>query len=196
MKCHTRVVAAPELKMSLQWLQKAIALDSCVFFFFCFSEDKDSVDWDDLSKLTYLTMFIRESLRTHSPVQWISRQTTQPHTLPDGRSIPSGTIIGIVSRACHMDPKHWPDPDRFDPERFSTEASKGRHPYAFIPFSAGPRNCIGQNFAMNEMKSSVALILKRFKLFVDEDRDKPREEHVLVLKSGNGVWLKLKPVSS
>ena len=154
---------------------------------------KREVSWDDTYNLRYLTMCIRESLRTHPPVPSIGRCMTEQVQLPNGKVIPSGTwtIVSIV--ACHLDPHIWPNPEHFDPERFSSDTSK-RHSHAFIPFSAGARNCIGQHFAMNELKTALALILQQFELDIDES--KPAEKFTeLVMRSANGIWLKLTPIS-
>ena len=64
----------------------------------------------------------------------------------DGYVIPKGTAVGVPHIALHRNPQVWPEPLEFNPERFFPENNQGRHPYAFTPFSAGPRNCIGNKF--------------------------------------------------
>ncbi|XP_070534668.1 cytochrome P450 4B1-like [Ptychodera flava] len=149
-------------------------------------------EWDDLSKIPYTTMCIKESLRLHPPVPYIARQLTKPMVLPDGRTVPAGHIASVNIFACHHNGNIWPNPGVYDPERFSPENMKDRSPHAFVPFSAGPRNCIGQNFAMNELKVSVAMTIHRFELAVDESKP-PSRVCQLVLRSTNGIHLYIKP---
>ena len=65
-----------------------------------------------------------------------------------GYFIPKGTTVGVSTFQLHRNPEIWPEPLIFNPDRFLSENSQGRHPYAFIPFSAGPRNCIGRSFKL------------------------------------------------
>ena len=149
--------------------------------------------WEDLPKLNYLTMCLKESLRITPPVAGIGRNTTENHTLYDGRIIPKGTYIILGIYSVHLNPDTWPNPNEYNPERFTSEAIKDRHPYSYIPFSAGPRNCIGQHFAMNEMKTLLALILKKFQLAPDE-QNPPDQIQSLVLRSGNGMRVYVTPL--
>ncbi|XP_030061112.1 cytochrome P450 4B1 [Microcaecilia unicolor] len=156
--------------------------------------DRDTVEWDDLAKMTYITMCIKESLRLYPPVPGVSRQLTKPVTFYDGRSLPADSLVGISIYSLHRNARVWKDPEVFDPYRFSAENSASRHAYAFVPFAAGPRNCIGQNFAMNEMKVATALTLRRFRFSPDETQP-PIKIPQLVLRSKNGIHVYLKKIS-
>nr|XP_033772207.1 cytochrome P450 4B1-like isoform X2 [Geotrypetes seraphini] len=153
--------------------------------------DRDTVEWEDLGKMTYTTMCIKESLRMYPPVPDVLRQLKKPITFFDGRSLPADSLVMLSIYIIHRLPDVWQDPEVFDPLRFSPENSSDRHPHAFVPFAAGIRNCIGQNFAMNEMKVAVALTLQRFQLSPDESRP-PIKMPQIVLKSLTGIHLYLK----
>ncbi|XP_007944894.1 cytochrome P450 4A11-like [Orycteropus afer afer] len=147
------------------------------------------ITWDHLNKMPYTTMCIKEALRLYPPVPNIGRALSKPITFPDGRSLPKGIRISLNFYALHHNPKVWSDPEVFDPSRFAPSSS--RHTHAFLPFSAGSRNCIGKQFAMMELKVAVALILLRFELSLDPTRV-PLPIVGLVLKSCNGIHLHLK----
>ncbi|XP_059107750.1 leukotriene-B4 omega-hydroxylase 3-like [Peromyscus eremicus] len=153
----------------------------------------EEIDWDDLAQLPFLTMCIKESLRLHPPVTAISRCCTQDISLPDGRVIPKGVTCIISIFGIHHNPSVWPDPEVYDPFRFDLENIKDRSPLAFIPFSAGPRNCIGQTFAMSEMKVVLALTLLRFRILPDDKE--PRRKPELILRAEGGLWLRVEPLS-
>lgn len=112
-------------------------------------------------------------------------------TLPDGKLIPAGAGLIIAPYFMSRDPEIWKDPLKFIPERFDVETTAEKmNPYAYIPFSAGSRNCIGQKFAMLEIKSTVSKVLRHYQLSID-DGFEPQESLEIVIKSQNGVMIKL-----
>ncbi|XP_075907077.1 cytochrome P450 4B1-like [Nelusetta ayraudi] len=154
-------------------------------------DGRDNLDWEDLSKIPYTTMCIKESLRLYSPVPAISRQLTKPMTFCDGRTLPAGCLIGISIFGIHRNASVWENPDVYDPLRFLPENISKRSPHAFVPFSAGSRNCIGQTFAMNELKVVTALTLNKYQL-IEDPALKPKLLPRLILRSINGIHIKIK----
>lgn len=131
---------------------------------------KGHVSYENLGQLSYTTQCIKEALRMHAAVPGVDRVTTQDVEL-NGYKIKAGTHIFMHIWALHNNPHVWDDPFEYRPERFAPDKVAAMDPYQFIPFSAGARNCIGQNFAMNEMKTTIAKIIQNFQL--SDDKDKP-----------------------
>ncbi|XP_056388470.1 cytochrome P450 4B1-like isoform X2 [Hyla sarda] len=154
---------------------------------------RTTVEWEDLGKLPYTTMCIKESMRLYPPVPGVARELKEPITFFDGRSLPKGTSIFLSIFCMNRSPSMWENPEVFDPLRFSPENASKRHSHVYVPFSAGSRNCIGQNFAMNEMKVALALALLRFKFSTDPDNE-PMKMPQLVLRSLNGIYINLKKI--
>ncbi|XP_008923000.1 cytochrome P450 4V2 [Manacus vitellinus] len=156
-----------------------------------FDNTERPVTTDDLKQLRYLECVVKEALRLFPSVPMFAR-TLREDCCISGYQIPKGATVLVLTYALHRDPEIFPDPEEFRPERFFSENSKGRHPYAYVPFSAGPRNCIGQRFAQMEEKTLLALILRRFWV---ESCQKPEELRIageLILRPTNGIWIKLK----
>ena len=132
--------------------------------------------YETISEMDYLDMFIRETLRMF-PIapSAITRQSTEEFHIKGIGVIPAGTPITVDMYNLHYDPDLWGplDPHEFHPERFATK----RHPMAWIPFGAGPRNCVGMRFALLEMKMLLVRLLKTYTL-VDcgEKTRKPFQE--------------------
>lgn len=108
--------------------------------------------------------------------------------------MPAGCTVAVHLHALHHDPRWFPKPDVFDPDRFLPENSARRHPFAYVPFSAGPRNCIGQRFAMMEVKVVLAKILRNYKVVTTTQLDKLRIVSEVVLKAENGPRIRLEPL--
>ncbi|ODM88969.1 Cytochrome P450 4c3 [Orchesella cincta] len=134
------------------------------------SDRTREVTMADLSKMKYLECCIKEGLRIFPSVPFIGRKLTKDQTLDDGVVLPQGVTIMCLIYFLHRDPKVFPNPEKFDPSRFAQEegGTQGRHPFAYVPFSAGPRNCIGQKFAMMEEKVMISTIFRNFRVHAAE----------------------------
>lgn len=151
-------------------------------------EEAVTMEGREKETMKYLEAVIKESLRLYPSVPVHSRMLMEDYMIRD-IAIPKGTGITILPFLVHRDEQYFPEPEKFIPERFLNESEM--HPFQFIAFSAGPRNCIGQKFAMLELKCSLATILRNFEILPVEGF-KPLLLAELVMKSGNGVHVKLK----
>ncbi|XP_050801462.1 cytochrome P450 4V2-like [Gopherus flavomarginatus] len=156
-----------------------------------FGNSERPVTMDDLKKLQYLECVVKEALRLFPSVPSFARTTSEDCHIK-GFKIPKGTQVVIVTYALHRDPEVFPDPEEFRPERFFPENSSGRHPYAYVPFSAGSRNCIGQRFAQMEEKAVLAIILRHFWVETSQKREELGLLSELILCPNKGIWIQLK----
>jgi len=126
---------------------------------------------EDLDKLVYLDTFINEVLRIRTPAPvLISRIATEDVKYKD-MIIPKGTIVGIHYQMIQSNPLYWDEPEKFNPDRFSPENSKGRNRFLHIPFSAGPRQCIGNNFTLIEKRLFITRVLKKYRVVDPVDNE-------------------------
>jgi cytochrome P450 len=114
----------------------------------------------DLPRLSYCQQVFKEAMRLYPPIYIFGRQAIAPTTL-GGYDLPRGAVIFISPYTLHHRADLWPDPDRFDPSRFEPAAEEARHRQAYIPFSGGPRTCIGNHFALMEGPIVLATLLAR-----------------------------------
>ncbi|MEJ0085025.1 MAG: cytochrome P450 [Pseudomonadota bacterium] len=117
----------------------------------------------ELRKLQYTSQVIDESMRLYSPIHAISRVAMQDDTV-GGYHIPAGQTIVMSMYATHRLPQYWPDPERFDPTRFEPAQVAARSRFAYFPFAAGHRNCVGAAQALVELKLVIARIAQRYTL--------------------------------
>jgi cytochrome P450 len=150
---------------------------------------KESPNYDNVQGLTYLEMCINEGMRMFPPGFFIERVCNEDATI-QGISIPKGMVTSIPVYAVHHDPEIWPEPEKFQPERFSAENKESRHPYAFLPFGHGPRNCIGMRLALIELKITVAAVLKSLTPVACEKTVYPVRLQKYLLKATDDLWVK------
>ncbi|KZS12292.1 Uncharacterized protein APZ42_022393 [Daphnia magna] len=150
----------------------------------------------DLGQLSYLECCLKETLRLYTPVPFIMRYLTEDVQTGD-YNLPKGATVALILYSMHRNPLFYPDPECFKPERFLPENSIARHQYAFIPFSAGPRNCIGQKFAILKLKVCLANWMRRFHFSVKDPSAPLFVPSVEVtLKPKHGVHLVIKKRSA
>ncbi|KAK1773874.1 cytochrome P450 [Copromyces sp. CBS 386.78] len=125
----------------------------------------NDTQWDpDLAhSLPFLDAFLKETQRLHNPSFQPARTTKTDVVVPGGFRLPENAIVITHLHAIHTNPEHWRDPFRFDPDRWDTDEVKARHRGAYVPFTAGPRSCIGFNFALLEIKILLSELLYRYK---------------------------------
>lgn len=111
----------------------------------------ETLPFDKLEAMPLTEMAFKEAMRMKPPVPSIPRRAVRNFTFR-GHAIPAGTMVAVNPLFCHYMPSIWPDPERFDPMRFSEEAQKGRHKFAWIPFGGGAHMCLGLHFAYMQAK--------------------------------------------
>jgi cytochrome P450 len=128
----------------------------------------DAIELADLrlstvESLHYTHQVILEALRLYPPVWVLTRRCVHADRLA-GYQAPAGTDVFMSPYVVQRDPKHWPEPDAFQPDRFGSGAESAAHRFAFIPFSAGPRHCVGETFATYEMAIHIYQAARQFRL--------------------------------
>jgi len=163
------------------------------------AEGNGKISYESLSKMSYLDMVISETLRKYPPVILLDRLCVKryelPPSQPDYKNIivePNNTMQFPVY-AIHHDPQYFPDPDKFDPERFSDENKDKILPYTYLPFGHGPRKCIGNRFVLMETKILIAHLLQKFILKTTEKTVEPMvySKKEFGLQPVGGFWIGL-----
>ncbi len=145
--------------------------------------------FDDLAALPYTRQVISEGMRLFPPAWSVGRQAVRATRLGN-YEIPKGWLVGICQWHLHRDPTLWPEPERFDPERFAPEAQKARPKFAYLPFSVGRRGCIGEQFAWAEAVLVLATLAQRWRFRLIEDALPPTDPGI-TLRPARAVWMRV-----
>ena len=145
----------------------------------------------DLAELKWTRMVLEEAMRLYPPAHTISRTALGEDRI-GGVRVPRGASITISIYVTHRSPNIWPEPERFDPERFAPAAVAARHRFAYLPFGGGPRICIGSSFAMAEAQVIVAAIAQRYRVRLAPGHV-VEPIGLVTLRAKSGVWVTLEP---
>lgn len=151
--------------------------------------------FNDTMEMKYLERVIMETLRMYPPVPLIARRVEHDVKLASGPyTIPKGASVVILQFAVHRNADIYPNPDKFDPDNFLPERMSKRHYYSFIPFSAGPRSCVGRKYAMLKLKVLLSTIIRNFKIDskMSEENFKLQGDVILKLENGFNIILELR----
>ncbi|XP_040891806.1 cytochrome P450 3A30-like [Toxotes jaculatrix] len=136
--------------------------------------NKGPVQYEGLLQMEYLDCVVSECLRLYSPAARLER-TAKETVKINGITIPKDMTVMIPIFALHRDPELWPEPEEFKPDRFSKENKHNINPYTYLPFGAGPRNCLGMRFALLMVKLALVEVLQNFSFSVCEETEIPLE---------------------
>ncbi|PZC76821.1 cytochrome P450 4g15 [Helicoverpa armigera] len=159
-----------------------------------FGDSDRPATFQDTLEMKYLERCLMETLRMFPPVPIIARQIKQDITLPsNGKQVPAGTTVVVATYKLHRREDVYPNPTKFDPDNFLPERSANRHYYAFVPFSAGPRSCVGRKYAMLKLKIILSTILRNFRVHSDLKEEDFKLQADIILKRAEGFKVRLSP---
>ena len=156
------------------------------------TDDSGTLDYDALAKAERTEMAFKEALRITPPVPSIPRRALREFEF-GGYRIPAGTRVGANVHFVHHMEEYWDDPQRFDPGRFTPEAIKARHKFAWVPFSGGAHMCLGLHFAYMQIKVVMAHLLTRYRVEIADGYD-PEWQAWPIPKPKDGLRVELKPL--
>ncbi|XP_077557432.1 cytochrome P450 4C1-like isoform X2 [Haemaphysalis longicornis] len=157
-----------------------------------FGHDLDrDITVEDLKRMKYLDMCFKESLRLFPPVPIIGRVLVED-TIIDGHVIPKGVTCFINMYSLHRNSEYFREPDSYIPERFLSKEVRDRHPFSYVPFSGGPKNCLGQRFAQMEAKTMLAKVFRKYSLESTRPISQLKITYEMILKARGGlrIWFR------
>nr|CAD7418518.1 unnamed protein product [Timema poppensis] len=149
----------------------------------------------ELQDMKYLEQCIKETLRLYPSIPVLGRKLSEDVVMGK-HTLPAGCNVLIAPYATHRIPDLYPDPEKFDPDRFLPEKIQERHPYAYIAFSSGPRNCIGYKFAILELKTLASALVRKYDMTVVPGKEDINIAYRITLRAKGGLWLRFTPRAS
>ncbi|CAH1408205.1 unnamed protein product [Nezara viridula] len=159
--CLYELALKPEIQKTLQ-----DEIDKCL-------KKHGEMTYEALKEMNYLNMVISETMRKYPILPFVTRVCTSPLTFPDGFQVEKGDQMILPTWSLQHDPQYFPDPEKFDPERFSEQNKDSIVPYTYLPFGEGPRMCLGMRFGQLQMKVGLVSILRKYNVEPTKDTEIP-----------------------
>ncbi|KAB0797624.1 hypothetical protein PPYR_08617 [Photinus pyralis] len=159
----------------------------------------ETMSYEAIQSMKYLHMVVCETLRKYPVLPFLDRMTMSDYKIPNSKTIiEKGTPVYIPLFALHCDPEYFPNPDLFDPERFSSENKSKLQNFVYIPFGDGPRNCIGERFGLITTKMGLVQLLSEFQVERSSDTPVPIkfETKTFLLASDIGLPMKFRKIET
>ncbi|ETN67528.1 cytochrome P450 4g15 [Anopheles darlingi] len=157
-----------------------------------FGDSRRPVTFADTLEMKYLERVIFETLRMYPPVPIIARKLNEDVQLASrSYTVPAGTTVVIGTYKIHRREDLYPEPERFNPDNFLPERTQARHYYSYIPFSAGPRSCVGRKYAMLKLKVLLSTILRNYKVLSNVPEKEFKLQGDIILKRTDGFRVQL-----
>jgi cytochrome P450 family 6 len=156
--------------------------------------EDEEFSYESIQKMKYLDMVLNETLRKYPLAPFLNRKSDVRYTFEEtGFTLDKGVSVIVPISGLHYDPEYYPDPEKYDPERFSDENKKNINPYTYLPFGEGPRNCIGQRFALLVSKVALAYTIKDFLFETTNQTAVPLrfDPGSLFVQNRGGIYLKV-----
>ncbi|XP_050426442.1 cytochrome P450 4g15-like [Adelges cooleyi] len=194
---HDTTAAGSSFFLCLMGVHKDVQEKVVEELYSIFGDSDRTVTFQDTLQMKYLERCIMETLRMYPPVPIISRQLNENVKLASKDIVlPAGASIIIATVKMHRNPEVYPNPDEFNPDNFLPEKSASRHYYAYVPFSAGPRSCVGRKYAMLKLKIILSTILRNFKVHSTIPQKDWKLQADIILKRTDGFKVTLEPRKS
>ncbi|XP_046978516.1 cytochrome P450 4g15-like [Vanessa cardui] len=159
-----------------------------------FGDSDRPCTFEDTLQMKYLERVIFESLRMYPPVPLIARKLKRDVKIATKNYVlPAGATVVIGQFQIHRNPKYYKNPTVFNPDNFLPENTQNRHYYSYIPFSAGPRSCVGRKYAILKLKILLSTILRNYKMVSDITEDQFVLQADIILKRSDGFRVQIEP---
>ncbi|XP_059061878.1 uncharacterized protein LOC131854754 [Achroia grisella] len=191
---HDTTAAGSSFVLSLLGIHREVQKKVYDELYDIFGDSDRPATFGDTLNMKYLERVILESLRLYPPVPMIARKLNRDvKIVTNDYILPAGSTVVIGTYKIHRSPAHYKNPEKFNPDNFLPENTQNRHYYSFIPFSAGPRSCVGRKYAILKLKVLLSTILRNFKVISDISEDQFILQGDIILKRTDGFMIKIEP---